>query len=348
MFTLKSPEPKPTPPPKYIRPTKEREETPQERRSRRQAEVIHGLAPGGRDRDSAPIHEDEAWFRHHNWKEKRSLVIKALQASGTSSRGLDNFQNCGAECVIEWSEIEQKHRLRGSYCHNRHCEPCMRAKANLLAANLRNRLESQKGGDFRFVTLTLRHTDTPLMDQIKRLNKCFAKLRSRKLWKNSQRGGCAILEIKWNAEKQKWHPHLHIISDGGFIKNFDLSEEWLHVTGDSSIVDIRRLSSEKDAAHYVAKYMSKGTNQAVWNDPAAAIEWVVATRGVRTCATFGTWRGFQLLKKNEDAKDWVAVDLLRNVARRAREGEEAARHLLAILVDSKQYNPHKPRLPKPK
>jgi hypothetical protein len=54
---------------------------------------------------------------------------------------LERFDACGSECTIEYSQELQKHRIRANYCKSRHCEPCARAKANLIARNLRTELE---------------------------------------------------------------------------------------------------------------------------------------------------------------------------------------------------------------
>jgi hypothetical protein len=219
----------------------------------------------------------------------------------------------------------------------------MRSKANLLAANLRNKLESHSAAQFRFITLTLRHSDKPLKEQIKRLNTCFRKLRGSKCWKQSQFGGAAMLEVKYDAKTKRWHPHLHIVSQGVYLCKHELSTAWHRATGDSFIVDIRQLSHAKDAAYYVAKYVTKGTNGEVWDDPAVAVEWVHATKGVRTCATYGKWRGYKLLAKPKTATDWRAINFLSSVAARARAGSEVDRLLIESLRESFGYDPHAKR-----
>jgi hypothetical protein len=269
--------------------------------------------------------------------------MRYLPMAGTGRRAMENFANCGADCVIEYCTEEKRYRLRASYCHCRHCEPCMKAKASLLAANLKEKLEENAPWRYRFITLTLRSTPTPLTDQIKRLYQSYKKLRATKLWKNSQTGGAAMLEVKWHAATRTWHPHLHIVSEGTYLNSRDLSQTWHEITGDSYIVDIRRLQHAKDAAFYVAKYVSKGTNNEVWDDQQAAIEWICAMRGVRTAATFGKWRGYKLLKKPEQKGVWKAVDLLRHVCSRARQGDEIAIRFLEGLRESFQYDPHKQR-----
>ena len=212
-------------------------------------------------------------------------------------------------------------------------------KANLLAANLRKKLEQEPKGSYRFITLTLRHTDAPLKQQIKRLYTSFQRLRKDKLWKNSQTGGIVILEVKWSKDTGQWHPHLHVISDGGYIQKSDLSNKWNEITGDSSIVDIKLLSAEKDAAHYLAKYVSKGTNNEVWQNEGAAEEWTIAMKGVRSATTFGTWRAFKLLARTPDSGTWVRVDSLNALYRRAAEGEEHAKHLIVMLFETLAFDP---------
>jgi hypothetical protein len=291
----------------------------------------------------SPIHPDEEWFRHYNWREKRAKVLQALAAAGTGSTGIANFVNCGAECVIEYNTEDKRYRLRGSYCHNRHCEPCQKAKATLLRVNLKDRLENHTKLHCRFITLTLRHDlSTPLLEQIKKLYSCYKRLRQTPLWKRSQKGGAAMLEVKWSA-KSGWHPHLHIVSEGDYMNVKSLSAVWYEITAGSYIVDIRSLDTSKDVAFYVAKYVTKGTNNEVWECQDAAVEWVIATKGVRSCATFGSWRGFKLLAKPASKGEWKAIASLRVVAAAARNAQEWAILMLLNLEECFQYNPHKPR-----
>lgn len=287
--------------------------------------------------------EAEIWFRHTHWARKRERVRAILARAGTGARQLEAFDECGAQCLIEANKETGEFRLRADYCKNRHCEPCNRAKANLLAANLRKRLEEKPDGRYRFITLTLKHNAAPLGDQITRLYASFKKLRNLAWWKSSQKGGCAVLEVKWNAGTKRWHPHLHIIAEGGFVKQSELSARWHQVTGDSQIVDIRMLNSGQDAAHYLCKYVSKGTNDDVWKDDNAAIEWVCAMRGTRSAATYGTWRGYKLLDHPKDHGTWKPIAMLISVVRDARLGEPWAIQMLDTLTRVKQYNPNKTR-----
>lgn len=297
-----------------------------------------------------PADVQETIFRHSAWRVKRALVRLGLVESGTSSHGLETFDECGAAAVVEFCRETNKYRVVGNTCKNRHCEPCQRAKANLLAANLRGKLEQKAKGRYRFVTLTLKHNEAPLREQIDRIYDCFKSLRKSQCWKSTQVGGAAILEIKWNPKdfhgndtKACWHVHLHVITEGGFLAQQTLSDAWQAATGDSYMVDIRALNEGKDAAHYVAKYVSKGTNDEVWTDPNARQEWILAMKGTRTAATYGSWRGFALLGKIADKQEWTRIGTLTYIASQAQAGEPwAIGALQAINLDCK-YDPHKKR-----
>lgn len=235
--------------------------------------------------------------------------------------------------------------MHADFCRSRHCEPCMRSKAGKMAANLREELEKKKaaGVKFRFITLSVKHTEKPLAVQVKKMYGDFKKLRNSKEWKRSQTGGVFFSEIKFDpsspsnrdrlaqGKRPLWHPHIHVISEGNFLDKFDLSRLWHKVTGDSSIVDIRQMENEREAAHYLSKYVTKSTSVAVWDDVDAAEEWITASRGLRTAATFGCWRGFRLLRSSYEPQDWIGVASLASLVQRARDGEVHALNILVLL-----------------
>jgi Replication protein len=263
----------------------------------------------------------ETSFRHSHWKARREKVLAALIDTNQTPATIERFQCCGSQAALQWSESEQRHRVVSNNCHNRHCEPCQKARASKMIANLKARLAEQANGRYRFITVTLKHSATPLVDQIKRLLKSFKALRQTPVWKESQRGGAYILEVKWSEKTREWHPHLHIVAEGDFVRREDLRTAWLHVTGDSHIVDIRKLDSAKDAAHYVGKYVTKGTNVEVWNDADAAQEWITGMKGIRVCGTFGTWRLFKLMANGKQAADWKTVIMIDTMMTRVAAGD---------------------------
>lgn len=288
----------------------------------------------------------ETNFRHSHWKARRSLIIERLTSAGESTFALDRFTQCGSGCVVEISPSTKRIRLKACYCHSRHCEPCMRAKANKIVANLRKRLDEESNVVYRFITLTLKHSKTPLADQIRRLYAGFKKLRGYKAWHESQLGGAATLEVKYSEKTAEWHPHLHIISGGNFIHKRDLSADWKRATGDSIIVDLALLDGTKDVAHYVAKYITKGTNEEVWRNESAAQEWILAMKGVRACLTYGTWRGYKLLQVTDDAADWKPITSMISLYAALENKEEWAVGLM-IRLDEKRLAREKSKPPQP-
>lgn len=269
--------------------------------------------------ECVPLTLEEGSFRHGHWGARRAKIFRALQLAGTGRRQLERFDTCGSQARVFYSPTQQKYAVRASYCKCRHCEPCMRAKAATIAGNLRRRLAERPIGRYRFVTLTLAHTDAPLPDQVKRLLASFRKLRRSKIWK-TQHGGCYVLEIKIGRD-DRWHPHLHVISEGNFLPQAQLSDAWHDITGDSFQVDVRAISNFENVTHELTKYVTKSTSGDVWEDDQLAIEWVVAARGTRSCATFGSWRQFKLTERPPDPGDWVHVGTLTDVVRAAARRE---------------------------
>ena len=291
--------------------------------------------------------EVETVFRHQNWEAQRQLIRRHMLEGGAARTALDRFDNCGAECVVEWSEALQTFRLRASYCKNRHCQPCQKAKNGLISANLRNRIEVDgrvEKHKFRFLTLTLKHSDEPLTDQIKRLYDCFSRLRNTTLWKNTQLGGVSMFEVTLT-DKGEWHPHLHIIMEGHFVKAEKLKAKWLAITGDSNRIDLQEVKSGKDAVHYVSKYVTKGVADNIWRDKDKAQEWLAASKGLRTATTFGSWRGYKLLQHDPatTTKDWKPIGTLQAIYQRACSGSMPDEILLIRLQEALQYDPHRKR-----
>jgi len=159
----------------------------------------------------------------------------------------------------------------------------------------------------RFITLTRRHSHAPLADQIDALYEAFNKLRRRSAWKKNINGGAAFLEIKVSERTGLWHPHLHIIATGKYFPAHELSREWLAVTMDSSVVDIRAVTDAGHVAAYVTKYVTKPMSITLLQHPDKLDEALVAMRGRRLAMTFGTWRGIKLEDVEPGSEGWEKV-----------------------------------------
>lgn len=156
------------------------------------------------------------------------------------------------------------------------------------------------------MTLTLKHGEQGLKQMITRLRECFSALRRRPWFKHLVRGGVATLEVKLS-RSNRWHPHLHVMLDAEFLPQRELSKLWLEVTGDSSIVDVRRIPGGQ-AASYVTKYVSKPATGDVINDQDRFMEMIAALHGARLFNAFGSLRCSDALDTNDSAEEFLPDD----------------------------------------
>lgn len=180
-----------------------------------------------------------------------------------------------------------------------------------------------KGHAVRFVTLTLKHDDSDLSGKLDRLHECFDALRERSLWQNAVDAGVAFIEVKHNVETGRWHPHLHVLCIGRYLPQQSLKSDWLAVTGDSHVVDVRLVKDESKVVQYVTKYITKPCTNDLYRDQAALCEAIRALRGRRLVTTFGTWRGHALLK-NQNMQDWTPLMPWPELLSRCRDGDPIA------------------------
>lgn len=241
----------------------------------------------------------EGIIRHRTWADMRARTWAAMLKSGLSTMRLERFAECGSGLWVLHRRCDGALRMSCNCCRDRWCQPCATSRGRRLADALLKQIEDV--GTVRFITLTLRHRPGPLKDSLDRLYACFARLRRRELWGECVTGCAAVCELKIGRDGL-WHPHLHILAAGTYIDQRALSREWLAVTGDSSIVDIRAVTNARSLAFYVTKYASKGCDQSVWKDPERLLEAIVTMRGRRLCMTCGSWRGVKLLPPDEDAE----------------------------------------------
>ena len=250
-------------------------------------------------------------FRHSGWRADRSRVEQALSELGSltpepgapavGSRRLLAFQQCGADAYVEQCTYAAstpnpriEYRLRTACCKDRFCVPCSNARASRIRSSL---LEHMHGKEkLSLITLTLKADGQSLITILDRAYAHFRSLRSLDLWRRAVHGGAAIIEAKVGKDGKRWNVHWHIVAEAGYLDKTDLSRAWLTITGDSFIVDIRRVGSLGGAVSYVTKYVTKAADSQVVRSPRHLREAILGFIGRRLVTTFGTWRGLQLLK----------------------------------------------------
>jgi hypothetical protein len=286
-----------------------------------------------------PLTFVEAAWRHSGWRHQRLKVWESLNRLHLPNHRLLKYANCGANCYVE---IRNKHspnpaqdcdaRLRADTCHDRFCVPCGQARAYAISTALAARMAPLST---RFLTLTLRCNQRPLAERLTRLYTCFALLRRREFWQNHVTGGAAFCEVKLGATPGNWHVHLHCIITGDYVTQSKLADEWLAVTGDSYVVDIRAVPDSAARAAYVCKYVSKPCSKDVYDNPDALDEMVTALRGRRLCLTFGVWRGTPLKPVAPSAEGWTLLCRLDALADRRRPLTPL--QILAVRILSARY-----------
>lgn len=289
-----------------------------------------------REFERSKPHQCEDDFRHSGWAPLRRRIFDSLVRTQQPAARVDAFVSCGAGCSVWFNEKTGEVRTKASFCHDRFCQPCARARGSQLQAGIRNHVPRNAG--LRFVTLTLRHSSLPLTDVLDRLRTSFTLLRNRRFWKDRVVGGVAVLEVKLSKAGQ-WHPHLHILVQGSYIPQDELSKTWLAITGDSHVVDVRRVASAEDEAaelaRYVTKYITKPAGLDVFTDDQKLDEYLLAMKGQRVLNFLGSWRGIM----NEDDEDetvstengWQMLGYLTTFNQRAAEGDPFAVRVLAAL-----------------
>ena len=281
-------------------------------------------------------------FRHSFWRERRVAIRAALVACGQSDQILERFDRCGSNCwVMKARDQADRFRLAADRCHNRWCEACATERRRLISKNVIAGLREAdtKGDRLRFVTLTLKHNDEPLRNQLDRIYRCWRAFKDRREIKSRIFGTLSFFEVKISKKDGRWHPHLHILIDGHYIAKQQISDLWLEITGDTFIVDIHQVKNPEHAAGYVAKYAAKSIDHAVWRDPNRLQEAMAAFTNRRLFNASGTFRKMHLSKPPPDDCDWQPVCTLRSLIDAARQGDLHAGQILRSLGGSYAAEP---------
>lgn len=267
---------------------------------------------------------------HGRTSRKRRRTAAILQKANVSHARLLRYNQCGYGAWIMRSVAnEQKYKILANRCHDRFCPTCNRIKSGLLAQRLSKCMELD---GVRFVTLTLLRSSDGLKKQIDRIYKYYAKLRRWKAWSCTQTASISFLETKFNFKAKQWHTHLHILTQGTFLPQKELSNKWKYITGDSYIVDIRAIKSKTEAVNYVTKYASKGVSMSALGDDQAAIEAIHALSGRRLIISTGNWKQIEKQDEREEKAEWTPVCSLAKMIERAMNQEPEAIEIINLLL----------------
>lgn len=239
------------------------------------------------------IHQRDLEARH------RLIWTFATAAEKSLQKRAEKIRDCCAYPTIR-VRADGNTFFSPARCRDRLCPLCARIAARQTSQRVKSVIS--RWDQCRHLTLTLKSTDDPLTMQIDLLLRSFRRLRQRRWWSDRVAGGIGTVEVTFNESTGRWHPHLHLLLNGTYLPQAELSDQWVGVTGDSSIVHITAVHSRKDAAGYVAKYVSKPADVAQLDQP-QAVELALALAGRRTVIAFGTAHGDGLPVRQKGTDD---------------------------------------------
>ncbi len=205
-------------------------------------------------------------------------------------------------------------------CEFRLCPDCGRRRSRKLQSKylpmMRGFMLHRKVTPVHLV-LTQTHRKESRKQSAKRINDAFKKLQRRSFWKEFFKGGTWSLEFTKD-KNGLHHTHLHIV--GFRQKFFDielLRSEWLAVTGDSHVLNLKPISDIATGLREVVKYVSKPLD--IRRFGAEDLREFLKLKNMRMFGTFGEFRDFckSFVPSDNDGDE---VSELESLARDLTEG----------------------------
>lgn len=245
---------------------------------------------------------------HMRDKEKiLPLVAQAAQKLGRPDSFLQNIIECGTLLSInENDEITQ-----GNFCHARLCPVCAWKRSLKLYHNVKNIVECINSNEnkirYLFVTVTQPNVSSANLDsEINRIMYGFKKFRQFSAIRKATLGAIKTMEVTYNAEKNTYHPHLHIIfavparyfkkGDSLYLTASEISALWAKAINSEVPLntDIKAIKKggEEGAIAEVCKYAVKLSSVAETNNAVAFAEVMRAIHGRRLFTYSGVFRKY--------------------------------------------------------
>ena len=246
-----------------------------------------------------------------------------------------NYSEKLSECRSRAWFVRNKHsgrvRVASKQCRLRWCFHCSEARQQFITSAVKpwwNKAIAPK-----LLTLTIKHSQKPLQEQIDFLYKSFTKLRNRKDVKRKTRGGIWFFQITYNKRRREWHPHLHVLLDADFIPHNDIQYFWHQITRTSDIVHIRSVHDPEKTLAHNARYAARPS--ALVNLPKELYTVLFdAFNGRRICGSYGTAKEISLRPaKPDDCNDWEYLGGFRLIYKLANDDDVATSIMKAWVTD---------------
>ena len=232
--------------------------------------------------DSLPfVNTGELLRDSTDWRTYK-LKSEAISKAFNSARG-QRIYECGSYLQFAVAASGEKRLMSANFCKDRMCFGCQKRRSLIIFHQLKSICcaISADNPTYKYLLLTLTVPNvksSDLSSEIKHLHKSWDRLSRRAFFKKSIKGWFRALEVTYNARRDDYHPHLHIllcVTSGYFKNNYITRDSWLeawqqatrypHITQ----VDIRavkpnprhsKASSVESAVAEVAKYATKPKN----------------------------------------------------------------------------------------
>lgn len=215
------------------------------------------------------------------------------------------FSSCRQEAVFVRHDETGEVQVRSKHCGLKWCPLCSASRQAWISGECERWFV--KVPTPRLVTLTLRHTDALLADQVHDIYDYFRKFRKRKFFRSKTRGGVWFFHIKKSQTDGRWHPHLHMLVDSDFLEHKEISKLWAKITGGSKIVHIKAVTNPQNSVKHAARYSAEPCDLSK-HTVIDSLEVFYALHGKRICGTWGSARMISFRPKpREDSKQWKTI-----------------------------------------
>ena len=266
--------------------------------------------------DNTKSQVQKIFWKLEKKKRYNKNVIKWLNSIGDKNRAI-KIENCATYIGIAEEENIPK-IVTADFCRERLCAICAwRRQARFLAQTIPMlQIMKNNGRRFIFVTLTIKNMEyNQLSKSVDDLLLGFHKLHRLKKIKNSWVGIIRSLELTYNAERNDFHPHLHLLIDVDsdyfsnpekYISYDELVDIWQKIMGLDYIpqIHMESVTGDENAAVETLKYALKPSTA---ENALSAFYYIL--RGRRLVSFTGTFAKMRKKLKYNDFENILTDDM---------------------------------------
>lgn len=283
--------------------------------------------------DSGEIDSLASAIRFGTGESERNLWLKVIDDLDLPYNTRERFKQCGDNPWVEYCPETDRVRLKTNTCKSRFCPHCRKHRQWKWRRTITAAIDALPDSTWQLITLTRKHDDKPLKEQLKHLRASFRRLRQTDIWKRAIPWGIAVIEISYNGQTRQWHPHLHCLAPCAYIDYGHLRKAWIKATGGSHIIDGRKLQKPQQGINYLAKYLGKPPSAALFYGDDNIHEYVAALKNAKMLLPFGNMPDNAKPQPEEkDPSVWKSLGTLSRIVQLSAAGYRPARTALAQLT----------------